>query len=120
MIDAVAAQLEATQYVHGTMFTTEAVEGYAAEVAAVLPMDGPRLYPVSGGSEAVETALKLARAYHLANGEPSRFTINRPAELLSRQHDRRARCQRQGAAPQALHPLVGSLPARPRGLRISV
>ncbi|HSH34145.1 MAG TPA: aminotransferase class III-fold pyridoxal phosphate-dependent enzyme [Actinomycetota bacterium] len=74
VIEAVAAQLEATQYVHGTMFTTEAVEGYAAEVAAVLPMDDPRLYPVSGGSEAVETALKLARAYHLANGEPSRFT----------------------------------------------
>ena len=29
-------------------------------------MDDARLYPVSGGSEAVETALKLARTYHLA------------------------------------------------------
>ena len=40
--------------------------GYAEEVARMLPMEGARLYPVSGGSEAVETALKMARAYHLA------------------------------------------------------
>ena len=51
------------------MFTTEALEPYADEVAAVLPMDDARIYPVSGGSEAVETALKLARTYHLARGE---------------------------------------------------
>ncbi|HEY6567893.1 MAG TPA: aminotransferase class III-fold pyridoxal phosphate-dependent enzyme [Actinomycetota bacterium] len=73
--DAVTAQLRRTQYVHGTAFTTEAVETYADEVASVLPMDDPRVYPVSGGSEAVETALKLARTYHLANGESSRFTV---------------------------------------------
>jgi adenosylmethionine-8-amino-7-oxononanoate aminotransferase len=75
VIDAIGAQLRATQYVHGTMFTTEAVEAYAAELAPLLPMDGPRLYPVSGGSEAVETALKLARSYHLANGEPNRVAV---------------------------------------------
>jgi len=38
-------------------------------------MDNPRVYPVSGGSEAVETALKLARAYHLARGDASRHKI---------------------------------------------
>ena len=38
-------------------------------------MDSPRIYPVSGGSEAVETALKLARAYHLARGEEDRSVI---------------------------------------------
>jgi adenosylmethionine-8-amino-7-oxononanoate aminotransferase len=75
VIDAIVEQLERTQYVHGTMFTTEALERYADELASLLPMDDAHLYPVSGGSEAVETALKLARAYHLARGEPSRFGV---------------------------------------------
>ena len=42
---------------------------------AYLPVDGPAIYPVSGGSEAIETALKLARAYHLARGEPDRLIV---------------------------------------------
>ncbi len=75
VIDAIEAQLERTQYVHGTMFTTGALERYADEMAPLLPLDDARLYPVSGGSEAVETALKMARAYHLARGEPSRFAV---------------------------------------------
>lgn len=75
VIDAVTDQLRRTQYVHGTMFTTDAVEAFAADVAPLLPMDAPRLYPVSGGSEAVETALKLARAYHLARGDEPRVTV---------------------------------------------
>jgi adenosylmethionine-8-amino-7-oxononanoate aminotransferase len=75
VIDAIEAQLERTQYVHGTMFTTGALERYADDVASLLPLDDARLYPVSGGSEGVETALKLARAYHLARGEPSRFVV---------------------------------------------
>ena len=40
-------------------------------------MDAPRLFPVSGGSEAVETALKMARAYHLARGEDRHVVIGR-------------------------------------------
>ena len=38
-------------------------------------MDDPAIYPVSGGSEAIETALKLARAYHVARGEPDRWIV---------------------------------------------
>jgi len=75
LIAAAEDQLHRTQYVHGTMFTTDAVEEYADEVAAVLPLDGARIYPVSGGSEAVETAIKMARAYHLARGDTGRVTV---------------------------------------------
>ncbi|HSL10611.1 MAG TPA: aspartate aminotransferase family protein [Actinomycetota bacterium] len=75
LIAAATDQLHRTQYVHGTMFTTEAVERYATEVAALLPIDGARVYPVSGGSEAVETAIKMARAYHVGAGQPARTTV---------------------------------------------
>jgi adenosylmethionine-8-amino-7-oxononanoate aminotransferase len=75
VIDAIEEQLARTQYVHGTMFTTRALEDYAAAIAPLLPVEDPRIYPVSGGSEAVETAIKLARTYHLARGERSRFVV---------------------------------------------
>ena len=75
LLAAAEAQLHRTQYVHGTMFTTDAVERYADAVAALLPIDAPRIYPVSGGSEAVETALKMVRAYHIAVGQPGRTTV---------------------------------------------
>jgi adenosylmethionine-8-amino-7-oxononanoate aminotransferase len=75
VIDAIGEQLERTQYVHPTAFTTRAVEAYAEEVAGILPMDGARIYPVSGGSEAVETAIKMARAYHLAKGQAGRSVV---------------------------------------------
>jgi adenosylmethionine-8-amino-7-oxononanoate aminotransferase len=75
VVRAATQHLERLDYVHGTMFTTEAVERYAEEVAALLPMEDPRIYPVSGGSEAVETALKLSRAYHLARGEDTRSVV---------------------------------------------
>jgi adenosylmethionine-8-amino-7-oxononanoate aminotransferase len=72
LVDAMAEQAGNVPYVHGTTFTTDALESYADDVASVLPLDDVRIYPVSGGSEAVETALKLARSYHLARGEDSR------------------------------------------------
>ena len=75
LVEAMAEQSTRTSYVHGTAFTTEALESYADAVAPLLPVDDPRIYPVSGGSEAVETALKLARAYHLARGEEGRTLV---------------------------------------------
>jgi adenosylmethionine-8-amino-7-oxononanoate aminotransferase len=62
-------------YAHGSAFTTEPLEAYAAEIGPYLPVDDPAIYPVSGGSEAIETALKMARAYHLARGETERWIV---------------------------------------------
>ena len=70
-----AEQAGRLAYAHGSAFTTGPVETYAAEVARHLPLDDPAIYPVSGGSEAIETALKLVRAYHLATGAPDRLIV---------------------------------------------
>jgi adenosylmethionine-8-amino-7-oxononanoate aminotransferase len=72
---AMAEQAGRLAYAHGSAFTTEPLETYAAEVAPRLPVDDPAIYPVSGGSEAIETALKLVRAYHLARGNTGRWIV---------------------------------------------
>ena len=72
---AAAEQLERLSYAHGGQFTTEPMEAYADELAPFLPMAEALIYPVSGGSEAVETAFKMARTYHLARGEEGRHKI---------------------------------------------
>jgi adenosylmethionine-8-amino-7-oxononanoate aminotransferase len=69
------AQATRLSYAHGSAFTTEPLEAYAAEIGPRLPVDDPAIYPVSGGSEAIETALKLARAYHLARGQTERWVV---------------------------------------------
>ena len=72
---AMAEQAGRVAYAHGSVFTSEPLERYAARVGRHLPLDGAVIYPVSGGSEAIETALKLARAYHIARGEPDRWIV---------------------------------------------
>jgi adenosylmethionine-8-amino-7-oxononanoate aminotransferase len=72
---AMADQAGRLAYAHGSAFATEPLEAYAAELGPHLPIDDPAIYPVSGGSEAIETALKLARAYHLARGERDRWIV---------------------------------------------
>jgi adenosylmethionine-8-amino-7-oxononanoate aminotransferase len=75
--DAIREQAARVAYVHATAFASEALEAYADELAAVVPIDGARVYPVSGGAEAIETALKMTRAYHLARGEDRHRVIAR-------------------------------------------
>ncbi len=70
-----AEQAGRIAYAHGTAFTSEPLERYAAALAKHLPLDDPAIYPVAGGSEAMESALKLARAYHLARGETERWIV---------------------------------------------
>ena len=73
--EVMADQAARVAYAHGSMFTSEPLERYAAAVGARLPMDDPAIYPVSGGSEAIETALKMARATQIARGETERWTV---------------------------------------------
>ena len=73
--DAAASQMAKIAYAHGSAFTAEALDAWASEVGPLLPMKDPSLYPVSGGSEAAETALKMVRAYWLAQGEPDRTVV---------------------------------------------
>jgi len=70
-----AEQAARVAYAHGTAFTTEPLERYVAALAPHLPMDDPAIYPVAGGSEAIESSLKLARAYHIARGEIERWIV---------------------------------------------
>jgi adenosylmethionine-8-amino-7-oxononanoate aminotransferase len=72
---AMARQASAAAYVHGTQFSTPVLEEYAGRLGRHVPGDCTRLYLVSGGSEANETAIKMARAYHVARGEPARHKI---------------------------------------------
>jgi len=73
--EAMAEQAARVAFAHGSAFTSEPLEAYAAELGPLLPLDEAAIYPVSGGSEAIETALKMARAYHVARGEPEREIV---------------------------------------------
>ena len=77
VVRAAARQLESVAYVHGAQFTTAAMEEAAALLVASLPpgYDGSKVYLTPGGAEAVETAIKLARAHAVATGHPERSRI---------------------------------------------
>ncbi|MBO6896450.1 MAG: aspartate aminotransferase family protein [Shimia sp.] len=72
VIAAIKAQLDATAFAHTGFFTSEPAEELADKLIANAPGSLDRVYLVSGGSEAMESALKLARQYMLEKGEPKR------------------------------------------------
>jgi adenosylmethionine-8-amino-7-oxononanoate aminotransferase len=72
VLAAMHAQLDRLAYAHTSFFTSESAESLADELVAHAPKDLSKVYLVSGGSEAVEAALKLARQYFVERGEPDR------------------------------------------------
>jgi adenosylmethionine-8-amino-7-oxononanoate aminotransferase len=72
---AVRDQILGYDYTHPTMFTTPVVEALARSLAAHAPPGIDRFYFMSGGAEAVETAIKLARQIHLEHGRSQRFQL---------------------------------------------
>ncbi|MBU0702832.1 MAG: aminotransferase class III-fold pyridoxal phosphate-dependent enzyme [Chloroflexi bacterium] len=75
VVQAMAKQAADVAYVHGTMFTTDALETHSERLAALVPMPEVRFYYMASGSEAVETAIKFARQVQVARGEPAREVI---------------------------------------------
>ncbi|MDP7151672.1 MAG: aspartate aminotransferase family protein [Paracoccaceae bacterium] len=75
IIEAVQKQLSDLAFAHTGFFTSEPAEALADILIGHAPGDLDRVYFVSGGSEATEAALKLARQYHVENGEPQRRHI---------------------------------------------
>ena len=78
----------------------------AARIASLAPGDLNRVFFTSGGSEAVEAALKLARQYHKLRGAPEQDEGHRARGRLPRRHPRRAqrdRHHRDAHAVRALH-----------------
>ena len=69
---AMHAQIDTLAYAHTSFFTTEAAEALADQLARTAPAGLGQVYFVSGGSEAIEAALKLARQYFVEIGEPER------------------------------------------------
>lgn len=72
VLAAMQEQIARNAYAHTAFFTTEAAEALAERLAYDAPGDLDQVYLVSGGSEAMETALKLARQYFVESGQPQR------------------------------------------------
>ncbi|SME89664.1 hypothetical protein SAMN06265365_101240 [Tistlia consotensis] len=72
VIEAIKAQLDRLPYAHTSFFTNEPSEQLAEHLIARAPAGLEKVYFVSGGSEANETALKLARQYFYEKGEMQR------------------------------------------------
>ena len=75
---AMAEQSGRIAFAHTTQFHSESAEKLAARVLGIAPrnfQNGGRVYFTSGGSEATETAIKLARQYFLESKQPSRYRI---------------------------------------------
>jgi len=69
---AMHAQLDRLAYAHTSFFTTEVAEDLADHLVRTAPAGMSHAYFVSGGSEAVEAALKMARQYFVEIGQPQR------------------------------------------------
>jgi adenosylmethionine-8-amino-7-oxononanoate aminotransferase len=75
--DAMAGQASQIAFAHTTAFHSESAEKLASRLLTMAPPNfrNGRVYFTTGGSEATETAIKLARQFHLESGQPERFRV---------------------------------------------
>ena len=70
---AMADQASKAAYIHGTMFTSNALEKYSEALNKITPIPDTKFYFLSSGSEAIEAAIKLARQVQYEQGKTSRY-----------------------------------------------
>ena len=75
-----AEQAREVSYLYSQQFTSPAQEALATRLSELAPRAFSRVHFVAGGSEANETALRLARSYHVERGEPQRWRVISPAQ----------------------------------------
>ena len=75
IVDAAAKQAEQVAYFYNHHFTTEPQEELADRIIEFVAPEMARVKFATGGSEANESALRLARAYHVDHGQPSRWKV---------------------------------------------
>ncbi len=75
VLAALHAQLDRLAYAHTGFFTTEVAEALGERLIADAPEGLSHVYLLSGGSEAMEAALKMARQYFVETGQPERRHI---------------------------------------------
>jgi adenosylmethionine-8-amino-7-oxononanoate aminotransferase len=80
LVAAAADQAERVAYFYNHHFTSEPQERLADRLLEVVAPEMARVRFVSGGSEANETALQVARIYHVDRGEPDRWRVISPAQ----------------------------------------
>ena len=80
IIAAADRQARKVSFLYNQQFTTDAQEALAAELCALAPPGFERVHFVSGGAEAVEMMLRLARQYHVERGDDERWRVISPAQ----------------------------------------
>ncbi len=75
VLDAMRKQMDQSTFGYRLHFQTESSERLAKMVAALAPEGLNKVFFVSGGSEAVESTLKMARQYALTRNEPQRYKV---------------------------------------------
>lgn len=73
--EAMVRQAEKISFAHGSQFTSEATIELASKLIRLAPGGMTRVYFLSGGSEAIETAVKLARQYQVERGKPEKCKV---------------------------------------------
>lgn len=75
VLQKITEQVEQVGYVHGTQFTTKSIEEYGEALGEILPKGLGKIYFLSGGSESIEAAIKMARQYFLESGQSQRWRV---------------------------------------------